>query len=137
MMANKTTFRYEGFETFLKKMQKMDKIVKKTTQDSLKEVVESKLLPRIVENTPKRTGRLRRGFRVTVDNDKTVMLSNSVPYAAKVHETTWARHKIQPTSEGGVGAKYITRVVNARSKEILAWFAETFKKRFSHDISQS
>ena len=98
-------------------------------QETLFEFADGFLVPRIRLNTPIRTGRLRESLEVIkppVGRVASVEIQSSIPYALRVHEETYRlgpRSREQPGQpEGGVGNKFVTRVVDYYSKELKGHF---------------
>lgn len=103
--------------------------LRKLIQQTLFEFADGFLLPRIRLNTPILTGRLRESLEVIrppVSRVAAVEIQSDVPYALRQHEEI---HRLGPVSreqpsqpEGGVGSKFIVRVVDFYADQLKVEF---------------
>jgi hypothetical protein len=107
----------------LKKAQGQE--LKLLIQETLFQFTDGFLVPRIRLNTPILTGKLRESLETIkppVGRVASVEIQSSVPYALRVHEEP---HQLGPVSreqpmqpEGGVGHRFIVRVVDYHAKDL-------------------
>ncbi len=79
-----TTIRTSGFNAELKKLNMQ---IEKETDDVIDNIT-GKIFSEIKDNTPVRTGRLKRGWRRTRAIKGKATISNNVPYVIHVEEGT-------------------------------------------------
>lgn len=103
-------------QSVISKLQKFPEKTQISVERLLQDYLEGVLLEKVRENTPIKTGALRRSLRVRrVPSQKHVVkfsIESDLPYALRIHEEEYRNvQKAEPTPEGGVGNKYIERVV--------------------------
>lgn len=125
--ARKTKKNSITLEEMKAQLQDLRKDLTDVTARELEKFAKNYLLERIKLNTPILTGKLRESGKVTVNKTQTrvhLNISFGTPYALLVHELERplgpisAKQPAQP--EGGVGHKYIERVVDYHADIVAA-----------------
>jgi hypothetical protein len=117
----------KGFKETKKAFEIMRDQFVDAVEEVMREYIELELLDRIKVNTPIATGELRESIKLARVDKRSDLVSFVIeadkPYALRVHEGEFrlgARSREQPPQpEGGVGNKYITRVVNYHADDLL------------------
>jgi hypothetical protein len=124
--------KFEGLKDILEGLKRSrDRELRELIQETLFEFTDGFLVPRIQLNTPILTGKLRTSLEVIkppVGRVASVEIQSAVPYALRVHEETYElgpRSREQPSQpEGGVGNKFIVRVVDYHSEILKEHFKD-------------